>query len=148
MHSGETLVGFGKGGSESMTLLIRKDGEERITVRKILSEALTTAVWDRNGRGVMLPPFAKAGNQAEYLQALPEPVASYFPRAFDCLEREIPIPAHLRADAKPYREVIYEMSYVTGEEVSRYVEKYSPPPAVVARLYEQIFGILYSNVHR
>ncbi len=43
----ERLTGFGKGGSESMTLFLRKNGENRTTVRKILSENLTTAGWDR-----------------------------------------------------------------------------------------------------
>jgi hypothetical protein len=145
---GERVTGFGAGGSESMTIFLHRDGDTRTIVRKILSEALTTAHWNPEGEGVMLPPFAKARKQAEYLQALPESVREIFPEVYDVLERDIPVPPHLRADGKAsYREVIYEMSYVTGEEVSRYIEKYSPPPAVIARLYEQIFGILYRNVH-
>ncbi|MEV7094829.1 ACP S-malonyltransferase [Amycolatopsis sp. NPDC051045] len=145
---GERVLGFGNGGSESMTIFLRKDGEDRTTVRKVLSEALTTVGWNPDGRGVMLPPFAKARKQAEYLQALPAPVRRYFPEVYDIRERTIPAPPHLRTDGTAgCREVIYEMSYVPGEEVSRFVERNSPPPAVVARLYEQILRVLNRNVH-
>ncbi|WP_330301354.1 ACP S-malonyltransferase [Streptomyces sp. NBC_00503] len=149
VEPGERIVGFGKGGSESMTIFIRKEDEEQVTVRKILSEALTTAHWNPDGDGVMLPPFAKAAKQAEFLQSLPLPVRDHFPEAFATLEREVPVPAHLRGqDGRTgYREVIYEMSYVAGDEVSRFVEKHTPPPAVVARLYEQIIRVLNENVH-
>lgn len=120
----------------------------KIIVRKILSEALCAAGWDPEGTGVMLPPFAKAKRQAEYLQALPEGVRRYFPEVYNILERELPVPLHLQTGEKTtYRELIYEMSYVTGEEVSRFVEKHSPPPAVVARLYEQIMLVLKRDVH-
>jgi hypothetical protein len=148
VNHAETVVGFGKGGSESMTIFIKKDGDDRTYVRKILSEALTTAKWNRNGEGVMLPPFAKAKNQAEYLKALPEPVRRYFPEALDSLEREIPIPEHLQRDGRTtHQEVIYEMSYVPGQEVSRFVAEHSPPPAVTARLYTQILTVLNQVVH-
>ncbi|MFJ8041771.1 ACP S-malonyltransferase [Kitasatospora sp. NPDC096147] len=148
LHADEEVVGFGQGGSESMTFFLRREGESRITVRKILSEALTTARWDQDGEGVMLPPFAKARKQAEYLQALPESVKANFPEVFDVLERVLPVPAHLAGDVREgHQEVIYEMSYVEGEEVSRFVEKHSPPPAVLARLYEQLFRVLNEQVH-
>ncbi|WP_329456497.1 ACP S-malonyltransferase [Streptomyces sp. NBC_01497] len=148
IHLDETLVSFGKGGSESMTIFVRKEGEEHITVRKILSEALTTAHWNPEGNGVMLPPFAKAKKQAEFLQSLPASVRGCFPEVFTVLEREIPVPAHRRTDGRTAdREVIYEMSYVGGEEVSRFIEKRTPPPAVVARLYEQIIRVLNESVH-
>ena len=149
VNIGEKVVGFGKGGSESMTIFIKKEGDDRIIVRKILSEALTTAKWSRHGEGVMLPPFAKAKNQAEYLKALPESVRPYFPEAFDILEREIPIPDHLRKDDKTtHKEIVYEMSYVPGQEVSQFIEKHCPPAAVTARLYVQILSILNEAVHR
>ena len=148
INSDESVVSFGQGGSESMTIFVRKDGEEHVTVRKILSEALTTARWNPEGDGVMLPPFAKARKQAEYLRALPEPVRAYFPEVHTVLEREVPVPARLRREDRTVdREVIYEMSYVAGAEVSRYVEKHTPPPAVVARLYEQIIRVLNEDVH-
>jgi hypothetical protein len=148
VNAGESVVGFGEGGSESMTILLRKDGDDQIIVRKILSEALTTAKWNRQGDGVMLPPYAKAKNQAEYLEALPESVRPYFPRAFDSLERDIPVPAHLRTDAiTAHKEVIYEMSYVPGQEVSQYIAQHCPPPAVIARLYGQILSVLNDVVH-
>jgi len=148
INTDETIVGFGQGGSESMTVFIRREGEEHVTVRKILSEALTTARWNPEGEGVMLPPFTKARKQAEFLQSLPEPVRGYFPEVFSVLERDAPVPSHLRSgDRTVDREVIYEMSYVAGEEVSRYVEKHTPPSAVVARLYEQIIRVLNDEVH-
>ncbi|HEX6355711.1 hypothetical protein [Actinophytocola sp.] len=148
VHSGETVVGFGNGGSESMTLFVKRDDDDRIIVRKVLSEALTTANWDRHGVGVMLPPFTKARRQAEYLQALPDSVRAYFPEAIDIIDREIPVPAHLRSNGETtHKEVIVEMSYVPGDEVSRFVERHSPPPAVIARLYTQIFSVLHRDVH-
>ncbi|WP_236653660.1 ACP S-malonyltransferase [Streptacidiphilus melanogenes] len=152
----ESVVSFGKGGSESMTVFVRKQGEERVTVRKILSEALTTARWNPQGTGVMLPPFAKARKQAEYLRALPASVRPYFPEVFDVAEREVPVPPHRRRTGQAHgpaggpavdREVLYEMSYVAGEEVSRFVERHSPPPVLVARLYEQVVRVLNERVH-
>lgn len=137
----ERLTGFGKGGSESMTLFLRKSGETRTTVRKILSETLTTADWDQDAGGVMLPPFAKAKKQAEFLRALPDPVRSYFPEVLEMVEHKVP------GQGRSHHEVIYEMTYVPGEEVSRFVERYSPPPAVVARTYEEIFRVLAREVH-
>lgn len=149
VQPGETVVGFGNGGSESMTIFVRRTDDGRIIVRKVLSEALTTANWDRHGEGVMLPPFTKAKRQAEYLQALPASVLPYFPEAFDIIEREIPIPAHLatRDDETTHQEVIVEMSYVPGDEVSRFIERHSPPAAVIARLYTTIFSVLHRQVH-
>jgi hypothetical protein len=148
LGGGESVVGFGKGGSESMTIFLRKEAEARVTVRKILSEALVTARWDPRGEGVMLPPFAKARKQALYLQALPEPVRELFPQVYDVLERDIPVPPHRCGGAAlSHREVIYEMSYVPGEEASRYVERCAPPPAVNARLYEQVLRLLKDRVH-
>jgi malonyl CoA-acyl carrier protein transacylase len=144
----ERVVGFGKGGSESMTIFVSRDGASRIAVRKILSEALTTAHWNRAGEGVMLPPFAKAKKQAEYLQALPESVGRYFPEVHDVLERNVPVPLHLRHNGMAtHREVIYEMDYVPGVEVSRFIEAQSPPPLVVACLYEQVLRALHEEVH-
>jgi malonyl CoA-acyl carrier protein transacylase len=149
IDAGETIVGFGKGGSESMTIFVKKEGDDRIIVRKILSEALTTAKWSRHGQGVMLPPFAKAKNQAEYLKALPESVRPYFPEAFDSIEREIPVLDRRGNDDKTiHNELIYEMSYVPGQEVSRFIEKHCPPPAVIARLYVQVLSILNRAVHQ
>jgi malonyl CoA-acyl carrier protein transacylase len=148
VNIGEPIVGFGKGGSESMTIFLERARKDGITVRKILSEALTTAHWNPKGEGVMLPPFAKAKKQAEYLQALPESARRNFPEVYNVLERDIPTPAHLQKSGKnTYKEVIYEMSYAPGEEVSRLVEKHSPPPVVIARLYEAIFRLLNQSVH-
>ncbi len=148
VHPGETIVGFGAGGSESMTIFIKREDDDDIVVRKVLSDALTTVSWNPDGKGVMLPPFAKAKKQAEYLQALPASVSSTFPRVGHVEERVIPVPSHLRSSPdQGYNEVIYEMTFVPGEEVSRFVEKNVPPPAVLARLYEQIFLVLHRDVH-
>lgn len=148
VNMGERIVGFGKGGSESMTMFLALEADDRIIVRKVLSEALTAARWDPKGKGVMLPPFAKAKKQAEYLQSLPESVRPFFPEVYRIQERDLPIPLQLQKNGKAiHQEVIYEMSYLPGEEVSRYVEKYMPPPAVIACLYEQIYRFLKHHVH-
>ncbi len=148
IEAGERVVGFGKGGSESMTIFLRREGDAVVRVRKVLSEALTTVAWDPAGTGVMLPPFEKARKQAEYLLALPHSLRDAFPRVYGVVERQLPVPPHLQRDGKQtYRELIYEMSYVPGEEISRFVEKHTPPPAVVARLYEEVIRVLHEQVH-
>ena len=152
---GEQVVGFGKGGSESMTIFVTRktimplDTSKPIIVRKILSEALIAVGWNSDGEGVMLPPFVKAKRQAEFLKALSDPARQYFPEVFEILEREIPVPPYQRQDMQrdSFKELIYEMSFVPGEEVSRYVERCSPPPAIVARIYEQIALVLARDVH-
>lgn len=142
VHAGERITGFGRGGSESMTIFMTKPGETDVTVRKVLSEALVTASWDPAGEGVMLPPFAKARKQAEFLQALPGPVLRRFPEVYAVTERSIPA-----LSGGSCAEVIYEMSYVPGEEVSRYIERRVPDPAVVARIYEHLVRTLHRDVH-
>lgn len=143
----ERVVGFGKGGSESMTVFLVKDGTTRTVVRKILSEALVTAAWRADGTGVMLPPFAKARQQAEFLRHLPEPVNRYFPEVYNVLERELPAQGRPGDGPVTHQEVIYEMSFVAGDEVSRYIERYSPPPRVVAKIYQAIYQVLERDVH-
>lgn len=147
LEPGETLVGFGAGGSESMTMFVERDDAPGRRVRKVLSDALSTVSWDPAGTGVMLPPFAKARKQAEYLQALPPRLGRVFPAVGAVLARELPVPAHVVSDATTFREVIYEMTYVPGEEVSRWVERVAPPSAVVARVYEAVIGVLHRDVH-
>ncbi|MBF0522588.1 MAG: ACP S-malonyltransferase, partial [Candidatus Omnitrophica bacterium] len=134
INPGETVVGFGKGGSESLTVFLLKKGEKTITVRKILSERLITAQWDREGTGVMIPPFKKAKQQAYYLLGLPEEVKDLFPRVYDIEERDIPTP-----EGGVAHEFLYDMSYVPGTEVSEFIREFSPSPDIVARLYELIF---------
>ena len=137
VNPGEDVVGFGEGGSESLTIFIRKAGDQEITVRKILSEALITARWSRRGEGVMLPPFTKAKRQFEYLRALPDGIRHYFPQAHRMLEREIDI----------HKEVIYEMSYVPGQELSEFIGAHCLPAEVIARLYQQILVALNRDIH-
>ncbi|MDV8022653.1 hypothetical protein [Rhodococcus sp. IEGM 1330] len=146
VEPGEQLLGFGAGGSESMTLFFNRypDLPGR-TVRKVLSEALTSANWDPNGKGVMLPPFTKAREQAEYLMKLPEDVAPYFPRVHNMVEMGDE-PTHTDTSRKPH-EVIYEMSYVPGTEIGEYIRQSTPAPAVVARIYREIGVFLRDKVH-
>ena len=145
LNPGETLAGFGQGGSESLTFFFRRH-EGRLLVRKVLSEALTAARWDPNGEGVMLPPFTKAKRQAEYLMALPKSLRDYFPQVGPVIERELHS-ANRTSGERASHELIYEMSFVPGEEVSQYVKNHIPPPAVVARLYEEIMKFLHQSVH-
>jgi hypothetical protein len=70
IEDGETLLGHGYGGSESLTFFIQCPTHGHV-VRKVLSAPLITAAWDRNGNNVMLPPHVKARRQAEWLQKLP-----------------------------------------------------------------------------
>ena len=69
-----------------MTIFLEKPGRDKY-VRKILSERLITAIWNRDGHDVMLPPYAKAKSQTEYLQGLPETVKNLFPIVSDVVER-------------------------------------------------------------
>lgn len=146
VHPGERVVGFGAGGSESMTIFFRTEGEQQLMVRKVLSEDLTTARWDAEGTGPMLPPFTKAKRQAEYLAAVPASLVERMPRVRNVVEREL---VSRRADGtkRLNRELVYEMTFVDGLEVGEYVRRHVPPTAVVARLYEQIVGFLHHEVH-
>ncbi|MDQ1304602.1 MAG: hypothetical protein QG671_429 [Actinomycetota bacterium] len=147
-HPGETVIGFGLGGSESMTMFFERDDVPGTRVRKVLSDALTTVDWDPSGVGTMLPPFAKAQRQTEYLQALPTSLRRLFPQVGRIASRELPVPTHLTAvRSEPFREFMYEMSYVPGEEISRWVERSTPPSAVVARVYEVVLEVLHREVH-
>lgn len=148
VNQGEEILQFCNGGSESMTMFILRDDSKEIVVRKILSEALTAAKWSATGKGVMLPPFAKAAKQVDYLRALPASVQPYFPRVYDVVERDIPTPPNQqRVGKSTCKEVIYEMSYVPGEEVGQFVMKYQPCARVVAKIYEQIMIFLRDNIH-
>ncbi|MCX5700457.1 MAG: hypothetical protein NTZ63_02810 [Candidatus Omnitrophica bacterium] len=150
VNADERVIGFGKGGSESLTIFLMKPGSTEITVRKVLSERLITAIWDRSGSGVMLPPFKKALAQARFLQGLPEETQQYFPRVSNIEERDLPIPPGTPEAEKfgsAYHELIYDMNFIPGDEVSEFIRKYNPAPKVVARLYEEIFRVLEEKVH-
>lgn len=142
----ETVAGFGEGGSESMTIFFRRAGDPRLRVRKVLSEALTTARWDPDGEGPMLPPFTKAKRQAEYLGALPPGLRDHFPEVDHLTERTLRAVGHGARD-EALREVIYEMTYVPGVEVGQFVRDHAPSHRVVARLYEVILRFLHAHVH-
>lgn len=144
----EVPVLFCSGGSESMTMFIQRSPDKPVVVRKILSEALTSAKWHPNGKGVMLPPFAKAARQVDYLRALPDNVKPWFPQVYNMTEREILTPTSQTRVGKPTcKEVIYEMSLIEGEEVSQFIHRHKLAPAIVARIYEIIFIFLRDKVH-
>ncbi|UGB02488.1 hypothetical protein LRS40_23110 [Leclercia sp. G3L] len=149
IEADEVPVLFCNGGSESMTMFIQRSPDEPVVVRKILSEALTAAKWSPGGKGVMLPPFAKAARQVDYLRALPGRIKPFFPEIFTITEREILTPVGQERVGKAVcKEVIYEMSLIEGEEVSQFIHRNCLAPPVVARLYEIIFTFLRDNVHR
>lgn len=149
IEADEVPVKFCNGGSESMTLFIQHSPQEPVVVRKILSEALTAAKWYTDGKGVMLPPFAKAARQVDYLRALPDSAKHWFPQVYNVTEREILTPANqTRVGRSTCKEVIYEMSLIEGEEVSQFIRRNRLAPQIIARLYEIIFIFLRDNIHR
>jgi hypothetical protein len=143
LHEGESITGFGYGGSESLTLFIKNQAGEQI-VRKILSEPLITPRWDPAGRDVMLPPHLKAHQQARWLQGLPEEVRPLFPAVLGLSTR----PARVASAKSNEREFVYDMSYVPGLELSRFVRDHQPSPAVVALIYSELHAMLRERVHR
>ena len=152
MNPGERIIGFGLGGSESLTIFLNKPGSTTKVVRKILSENLITAKWNKNGEDVMLAPYKKAKQQAYYLKNLPEKVKQYFPYVDNIIERSVPnttfsSSAEDNTENELSNELIYEMSYINGDEVSEFIRKYTPPVEAVARLYVVIFHTLNSIVH-
>jgi hypothetical protein len=152
MNPGEEIVGFGIGGSESLTIFLKKPGNSATIVRKILSENLITAKWDKNGTDVMLAPYKKALQQAHYLKSIPETVKPYFPHVDNIIERKVPKSTNGTSatnDGTPelVNELIYEMSFIGGDEVSEFIRKYKPPVEGVARLYVVIYHTLNSIVH-
>jgi len=150
INAGEMIVGFGEGGSESLTMFLENPPSKEIVVRKVLSERLITVRWDSNGTGVMMPPFTKAKRQALFLMDLPDQAKPLFPKAFNVQERDVPIPPNTPESKRfngVYHEFEYDMDFIGGVEVSKFIRQYHPPPAVVARLYQEIFRVLRDNVH-
>lgn len=144
LKPGEQVEGFGFGGSESLTLFLRRGGGQRF-VRKILSERLVTPRWHRDGRDVMLPPCRKARRQTEYLRDLPAPTKPYFPEVLDVHETDV---ARVEGGREvTYHEFMYDMTFVEGIEVGRFVQEYQPAPRTVALLYHEIFRLLRDQVH-
>jgi hypothetical protein len=144
IEEGETLLGHGYGGSESLTFFIRCPMRGHI-VRKVLSAPLITAAWDRNGSDVMLAPHVKARRQAEWLQSLPTEVAPLFPRVLDLRGRS---PGRAELTEPPPDEFIYDMTFVPGIEISRFVREFRPAPSVVALLYAELFAMMARRIHR
>lgn len=142
LNPNETFLGFGYGGSESMTLFLEKPGSGKF-VRKVLSERLITPKWEREGSDVMLPPCAKAKSQTQYLMNLPELVKPLFPQVLNVIERE----RTLTEDGSTIYEYIYDMTFVPGIEVSQFVRRCNPSKEIVAALYCVIFRLLNEKIH-
>jgi hypothetical protein len=144
LNPGETIKGFGYGGSESLAMFLEKPGMERF-VRKVLSEHLTTTHWDEGGQDVMLPPYAKAKRQTEYLLGLPASAKSFFPEVLNIEERDrVEMEGNRRT---VYHELIYDMTFISGVEISEFVRQYQPSAKVVAILYCELFRLLREKVH-
>ena len=137
---GEQLLGLGYGGSESLTIFIRNENDETI-VRKILNEQYITAKWPRDGSGPMLSPVQKAIRQANYLNNLPESARHLFPRVLSKV-----LPSRLE-EITSNGEYKYDMTYIKGIEVSKFIREYQPSPKVVAMLYAEIFRSVKQNIH-
>lgn len=144
VRPGEQVEGFGFGGSESLTLFLRRAGGE-LFVRKVLSERLVTPRWQRDGRGVMLPPWRKARSQTMYLNGLPASVKRYFPEVLDV--HEASVTQHENGSEVTCHEFTYDMTYVGGVEVGRFIHDHRPAPRTVALLYAEIFRLLREQVH-
>jgi len=145
---GELPILFCNGGSESMTMFLKSINDKKIFVRKILSEALTVARWEDDGKGVMLPPFEKAAKQVDYLDNLPRHLVDFFPKVYSKREREILVSGSKNNFNKDScKEVIYDMSLVQGKEVSQIFLQRKFSPLVVAKVYESIFFFLRDNIH-
>jgi hypothetical protein len=113
---------------------------------------LITAKWDRDGADVMFAPYKKAKQQAIYLKNLPESVKPYFPYVSDIIERKVSKSnvgdfKYNSRSPELVNELIYEMSYIHGDEVSEFIRKHNPPVEAVARLYVIIYQVLNSIIH-
>ncbi|HEX3759473.1 MAG TPA: hypothetical protein VHW23_12240 [Kofleriaceae bacterium] len=144
VRPGEQVEGFGFGGSESLTLFLRRAGGERF-VRKVLSERLVTPRWQRDGGDVMLPPWRKARSQTTYLIGLPASVKRYFPEVLDV--QEASVTQHENGAEVICHEFTYDMTYIGGVEVGRFIQDHRPAPHTVALLYAEIFRLLREQIH-
>ena len=94
----------------------------------------------------MLPPYAKAKRQAEYLQSLPVAVKPFFPEVLNVTERDT---VEMEANGRTvYHELMYDMTFVPGIEISKFIRQYQPSARIVAILYSQLFRFLRETVHR
>lgn len=142
----ETVLNFFKGGSGSLTILIKpKKGPP--FVRKILSGRFVPSF---EGAGVMMDHAKKALEQTRYLQGLPAELAGYFPVVRNVVEREIPIPPghpDFERQGGSYKELVYDMDFMPGADVSEFIREHQPPPEVVAKIYSLILKTLREKVH-
>lgn len=134
LNKKEKLVGFGKGGSESLVLFLKGERKKEVIIRKIVNKKLVTAKWCNRGSGVMLPPTKKALGQVEYISNLPSEVKKYFPEIYNIKKNNKEI------------EVSYDQGYIPGLEVSSFIAQYKPSPKLVAHLHKEILLCLKENI--
>jgi len=142
----EKLNGFATGGSESLVFFVTRLNENQMRVRKVWSEKFIPVSWEPSGEGVMTPPLQKAKLQIEYLRNLPEDAKPYFPEVYDVRE-VVRIESAPEGNPIERREVICDLSYIPGVEVSTFVQKYQPSPAVVAHIHREILRCLRDKIH-
>jgi hypothetical protein len=145
--SEEELIGFGKGGSESLVLFINSQKSGETIVRKIWSERLVSVKWDSDGLNVMTPPLEKAKLQVDYLRNLPDEVKQYFPIIYDFREVKTPDTNEKGEIQGEKRALICDQSYIPGIEVSSFIEHHQPSSLVVAHTYREIFRCLREEIH-
>lgn len=143
IKDGESIRGVGQGGSESLVLILDSERLGEVVVRKVCGEDLSSVPWDDEGEGVMLPPSAKAHCQVDYLQGLPEPASQFFPEVYSSEQMTTRCPI----TGKPKKKLVYDLSYVPGDEVSTFIAENQPTPETVARVHHEILRCLKENIH-
>ena len=141
LQPGEQLTGFGAGGSESLVIFVASPIYGDL-VRKVCSEALSSAPWDPNGTGVMAPPSTKGGMQVDYLNGLPKAVRPYFPSVYNAETR-----TETAADGTAVRRLVYDQTLLAGTELSTFVAEAQPTPRIVAHLHREVMALLAEKVH-
>lgn len=148
LRMNEELVGFGRGGGESLVLYLRsKSGN--LFVRKIVSESFATSAWDPNGKNEMSAPFRRALMQAEFIASLPESAARFFPKIYDVRSqaRAATSDERLRFRRDFAEDTIYDISYLPGTDLSAFIEQVRPPARVTAAIYRELARLVRDNIH-
>lgn len=133
----EEIVGFGRGGSESLVLFVKDADTDDVVTRKVISEELATTRWLSGGTGVMAPPTLRARYQVDFISALPREAAPYFPQVLRYEE----------AAGCPPAEVVFDQTYMDGISVTSWVRTAQPGAESVAAVYRAIMVLLRERVH-
>lgn len=148
LNPNEILIGFGRGGSEALVIFVKIRRTETVIVRKIWNHKMVVAKWSPAGLNAMTPPLRKAFLQIAYLQNLPPSTKSYFPNIIRVKSqgKNTQVTSSLNQKLM-LQEVICDQNYISGIEVSTFIERYSPPSEIVAHLYIEIYRCLKENIH-